>query len=122
MPNGPGATWRFRRDLYPALRTTSIRKPTKDTGEKGLAGWISSVPTEMQPPPHYPVDRLLPQGNLQRMKRLLEHKDGSREDARKRLKAIAVLPNLALEQLRVLDCNTPTHQVLVLLRHRQLRR
>ena len=44
---------------------------------KGRADAISSMPAQMQAPPHYPVDRLLPQSSLQRMKRLLDRKDGA---------------------------------------------
>jgi hypothetical protein len=51
---------------------------------KGRAAAISSPPAQMHALPHHPVDRLLPQSRLQRMKRLLGRKDGSRELARKR--------------------------------------
>jgi hypothetical protein len=39
------------------------------------------MPAQTQAPPHYPVDRLLPQSSLQRMKRLLERKDGAKAKA-----------------------------------------
>jgi hypothetical protein len=44
--------------------------------EKSHADAISSLAAQKQAPPHHPVDRLLPQSSLQRMKRLLERKDG----------------------------------------------
>ena len=47
---------------------------------KGRADALSSRSVQMAAPPHHPVDALLPQSRLQRMKRLLESKDGgSRE-------------------------------------------
>jgi hypothetical protein len=44
---------------------------------KGHTAAIASPPAHMQAPTHHPVDRLLPQSSLQRMKRLLERKDGA---------------------------------------------
>jgi len=41
----------------------------------------SSRPVQMQEPTHHPVDRLLPESNLQRMKRLLERKGGAKAKA-----------------------------------------
>jgi len=48
---------------------------------KGRPDGVSSMPAQTQAPPHYPVDRLLPQSSLQRMKRLLERKDGAKAKA-----------------------------------------
>jgi len=48
---------------------------------KGRADAVSSHPVLVQAPPHHPVDRLLPQSSLQRMKRLLERKDGAEAKA-----------------------------------------
>ncbi len=45
-----------------------------------LPGPSRSVP--MAAPPHHPVDALLPQSRLQRMKRLLESKDGCSREGR----------------------------------------
>ena len=78
LPNCPRARWRFRRDLYPALRTTLERDR-----EKSAADAISSMPAQKLAPPHHPVDRLLPLSSLQCMKRLLERKsDAEAKSAR----------------------------------------
>ncbi len=49
---------------------------------KGHADALSSRSVPMAAPPHHPVDALLPQSRLQRMKRLLESKDGCSREGR----------------------------------------
>jgi hypothetical protein len=49
---------------------------------KGHADALFYRSVPMAAPPHHPVDALLPQSRLQRMKRLLESKDGCRRERR----------------------------------------